>query len=120
MFVAIMHIYIHTYIYINYCKTRRVSVPLAKLATQVLSLNFVDAKQCGTAHAQSKTSMHGQNSSCGSCSYVVDFFWKAIRKPVPPQCVANQDHHSVSEMQAKIDKYVCKYNDCKVRSAQKC
>ena len=28
---------------------------LAKLVTQLLSLNFVDAKQCGTAHAQSKT-----------------------------------------------------------------
>ena len=33
---------------------------LVKLATQLLSLKFVDAKQCGTVHAQSKTSMRGQ------------------------------------------------------------
>ena len=33
---------------------------LVKLAMQLLSLNFVDAKQCGTAHAQSKTSTHVQ------------------------------------------------------------
>ena len=41
-------------------------------------------------------------------------FWKAIWK-----LAVNQDHHSVGEMQAKIDKYVCK-NDFKVKSPQKC
>ena len=30
------------------------------LATQLFSLNFVDTKQCGTAHAQSKTSTRGK------------------------------------------------------------
>ena len=34
---------------------------LVKLAMQLLLLNFVDAKQCGTAHVQSKTSTRGQN-----------------------------------------------------------
>ena len=45
-----------------YCKTINVSVPLmlAKLATQLLSLNFVDAEQCGTAHAQLKRSTRGK------------------------------------------------------------
>ena len=45
-----------------YSKTINVSAPLmlAKLATQLLSLNFVDAKQCGTAHAQLKTSTRSQ------------------------------------------------------------
>ena len=59
--------------YSEYCKTVNVSTPLmlAKLATQLLSLNFVDAKQCGTAHAQSKTNMRGQNDSRSSCTMYI-------------------------------------------------
>ena len=41
------------------CKTINVSTPLM-LAMQLLSLNFVDARQCGIAHTQSKTSTRGQ------------------------------------------------------------
>ena len=36
------------------------TVILVKLATQLLSLNFVDTKQCGTAQVQSKASMRGK------------------------------------------------------------
>ena len=45
---------------------RNVSVPLmlAKLAMELLSLNFVDAKQCCTVHAQLKTNMRGQKMAC--------------------------------------------------------
>ena len=48
--------------YTHYCKTINVSAPLmlAKIAMQLLLLNFVEAKQCGTARAQSKISTRGQ------------------------------------------------------------
>ena len=53
--------------------TINVSTPLvlAKLATQLRTLAnfFVDAKQCGTAHAQSKTST--KNASRSSCTMYI-------------------------------------------------
>ena len=73
---------------------------LAKLAMQLLSLNFVDAKLCGTAHAQLKTSTHGQKNYCTIC---ITLPWTSL---LLEKLAANQDHHSVGEMQVKMDKYV--------------
>ena len=58
----------------------RMVLMLAKLAMQLLSLHFVDAKHCGTAHAQSKTSTHGKkNHLRSSCRSAIDF--SAYGKP---------------------------------------
>ena len=51
-----------------------VSAPLmlAKLAIPLLLLNFVDAKQCGTVHAQSKNKhVWANNGSCSSCTMCI-------------------------------------------------
>ena len=60
--VGILNRHVHRYVGILNCKTINVStlLMLAKLAMQLLLLNSVDAKQCGTAHVQSKTSTRGK------------------------------------------------------------
>ena len=47
-------------------------------------------------------------------SYAIDFLLLESHRKL----AANQDHHSVDEIQAKIGKCVCK-NDCKVRKNAK-
>ena len=52
--------YVHRYVGILNTINVSTLLMLAKLAMQLLLLNFVDAKQCGTAHVQSKKSTRGQ------------------------------------------------------------